>query len=797
VNSETISYYRILNKLGEGGMGEVYLAEDTRLGRQVALKILPASFEYDPERRARFLREARAASALRSPNVAAIYDIGEHDGSQFIAMEYVEGELLADKIRRHSLPILEAVDIAFQIADALDEAHLLGIIHRDIKCSNLIVNKRGLVKVLDFGLAKLLTSQHQEDADGDRTLRFGQETTPGMILGTLCYMSPEQTRGVALDSRTDIFSLGVVLYEMVTGCKPFKGETTSDLIVSILEREPAPLAQGSGEIPAQLEWIIAKALQKKREQRYQSAKEIIVDLRNLKQALELEANLLRTTPLDRDSGSIDNRTRLMDSADFKTSEDSSTDSHSAPTPKRRSRKAINSIAILPLVNASSDPNMEYLSDGITEVLINSLSRLPKLRVMARSTTFRYKGRDIDPLQVGNDLGVRAVLTGRVRQINGNLIIGTELVDVSDGSQLWGEQYNRKMSDIFSLQEEISNEILDKLRLRLGGREKKLAVNCCTRSTEAYDLYLKGRFHFNLWDWDGFQRAIEFFDQAIAKDPHFALAYSGLSDTYGALWFLNYMPEQEPLPKAKAAALRALELDETLAEAHLSLANMLLYYEWNWPAAEQEYRRAIELNPNSSHAHHMYAFYLLTLCKFDEALREARRAAELDPLSAKVNCAVSTTLYAAGKYQEAIEHLQKNIEFNPAFPMSHELLGNIYQWKGMGDKAVEEFLQFIPHWIGSQEIADALRAEASQTGVKGFWRKWLEFAVDKSAIPTASPFYIAAACNYLGETDRAFEWLEKAYEARVGFLVHLKNDPHFENIRSHERFQDLVRRIGIP
>jgi serine/threonine protein kinase len=795
VNAETISYYRILNKLGEGGMGEVYLAEDTRLGRQIALKFLPDSFAYDPERRSRFLREARAASALRSPNVAAIYDIGEHDGSQFIAMEYVEGDLLAHKIERHPLPVNEAVDIAWQVADALDEAHHLGIIHRDIKCSNLIVTSRGLVKVLDFGLAKLINHQYNETADDDRTLRFGQETTPGMILGTLSYMSPEQTRGVELDARTDLFSLGVVLYEMVTGSKPFMGETTSDLIVSILERQPAPVAHFSGEIPAQLEWIISKALQKKREERYQSAKELIVDLKNLKHALEMEANLLRTTPLDRDSGSIDRQTRLMDSQELKSIDDSSSGTQATPLRKRRSRKAINSIAILPLVNASSDPNMEYLSDGITEVLINNLSRLPKLRVMARSTTFRYKGLDIDPLQVGNDLGVRAILTGRVRQINSNLIIATELVDVSDGSQLWGEQYNRKMSDIFAIQEEISQDILDTLRLKLGGKEKKVTIQCC--NTEAYELYLKGRFHWNKWNLEGFQRSIEFFEQAIAIDPNFALAYAGLSDTYGILWFTNALSTKEALPKAEATALKALQLDGSLSEAHLSLANIKLYYEWDWQGAEKAYKRAIELNPNSANAHHMYAFYLVTLRMFDEALAEAKRAAELDPLSPMMISGIAAIYYYAGRYDEAFEQVQKTFEFDSHFHMARELFAEIYELKGMAEKAVEEYLKFLPDWIGSEEIAAELQAAAAKSGINGFWRKWLEIAVEQQRVHITSSYFISAVYASLGETEPAFEWLEKAYEEHSGFLVHIKTDPNFNSLHADPRFQELTQRIGIP
>jgi eukaryotic-like serine/threonine-protein kinase len=795
VDAEHISYYRMLNKLGEGGMGEVYLAEDTRLGRQVALKFLPASYAYDPDRRSRFLREARAASALRSPNVAAIYDIGEHDGTQFIAMEYVEGDLLTHKIERHSLPIREAIDIASQIADALDEAHHLGIVHRDIKSSNLMVTNRGLVKVLDFGLAKHITPRHSNDPDDDRTLRFGQETAPGMILGTLSYMSPEQTRGIELDARTDLFSLGVVLYEMITGSKPFTGETTSDLIVAILEREPAPVAKSSAEIPSQLQWIISKALQKKREERYQSANEFIVDLKNLKHALELEANLLRTTPLERDSGAIEKQTRLLEPHELQSTGEHSSGVQTSTSRKRRSRKAINSIAILPMVNASSDPNMEYLSDGITEVLINSLSRMPKLRVMARSTTFRYKGREIDPLQVGNDLGVRAVLTGRVLQINGNLIIGTELVDVSDGSQLWGEQYNRKMADIFSIQEDISNEILDKLRLKLGARGQKMAVQCC--NTEAYELYLKGRFHVNKWNAESYHRALDFFHQAIAIDPNFALAYTGLSDTYGSLWFTNQMPGNEALPKAEASALKALELDDTLAEAHLSVANMKLYYEWNWEEAEKEYKRALLLNPNSAAAHHMYSFYFITLGRFEEALTEARRAVEIDPLSSLMNGAIAAVYYYSGRYEESLRQIDSSLEFDPDFIILHELRADIYEMQGLEQEAIGEYLNHPPHWLGGKAIVRELQAAAEQSGLAGFWRKWLEYVVERREIGKVSPYLISSIYAILGEIDQAFEWLEKAIQERTGFLVHIKTDPNFINLRNDRRFTELTRRIGIP
>ena len=520
--AEKISHYRILDKLGAGGMGEVYLAEDTRLGRQVALKFLPASYQYDPDRRARFLKEARAASALRSPNIAAIYDIGEHEDSMFIVMEYVEGELLSHKLRRGPTTASEAIDIAMQIADALDEAHSIGIIHRDIKSSNLIITGRGLVKILDFGLAKVLAQQAEvEDDNPDRTMLFGKETLPGVVLGTASYMSPEQARGLEVDQRSDIFSLGVVLYEMLTGKRPFEGATTSDLIVSILERDPPPLARFSAEVPANLEWIVAKALRKERQERYQTAKDLGVNLKNLKQALEFEANLIRTTNLEASSAPLAPRsTGPRSTGEVTGAEDSSsgmTDAGAAPR-RRRSRKAIDSIAILPFANVSNEPDTDYLSDGITESIINNLSQLPRLRVMARSTMYRYKGKSVDPQQTGRDLGVRAVLAGRVLHRGETLLISTELVNVTDGSQLWGEQYSRHLDDIFAVQEEISNVISDKLRLKVSGKEKKQLSKRHTENTEAYQLYLKGRYYWNKWTEEGFNKSMEYYERAIEHGP---------------------------------------------------------------------------------------------------------------------------------------------------------------------------------------------------------------------------------------------------------------------------------------
>ncbi|HJQ68073.1 MAG TPA: protein kinase [Blastocatellia bacterium] len=792
--AEKISHYRILDKLGAGGMGEVYLAEDTRLGRQVALKFLPASYQYDPDRRARFLKEARAASALRSPNIAAIYDIGEHEDSLFIVMEYVEGELLSNKLRRGPTSVLEAIEIALQVADALDEAHSIGIIHRDIKSSNLIITERGLVKILDFGLAKVLTQQTEADDDSsDRTMLFGKETLPGVVLGTASYMSPEQARGLEVDQRSDTFSLGVVLYEMLTGKRPFEGATTSDLIVSILERDPPPLGRFSADVPANLEWIVAKALRKQRRERYQTAKDFGVDLKNLKQALEFEANLIRTTRLEQSSGSLASRS----TGEVVRAEDSSSGLTSpATTSRRRTRKAIDSIAILPFSNVSNEPDTDYLSDGITESIINNLSQLPRLRVMARSTMYRYKGKPADPQQTGRDLGVRAVLAGRVLQRGETLLISTELVDVNDGSQLWGEQYSRHLADLFAVQEEISSVISDKLRLKLSGKEKKQLGKRHTENTEAYQLYLKGRYHWNKWTQEGFNKALEYYERAIELDPQFGLAYSGLSDAYGALWYFNYLPAQEALPKATATALKAIEIDERLAEAHLSLADAKFFYEWDWPTAEREYKRAIELNPSYANAHHMYAFFLMSMDKPDEAIEEIRRAQQLDPLSVIISGAMGMPYYYTRQYDRAIKEIQKSLELDPNFLLAREHLAVCYEMTGRHDEAVEEYLKAIVMWGSTPGIADALREAYRQGGMRAFWQKRLDMALERSSETYFPPYFMAELYANLDERDKAFEWLERAFEERAGFLVHIKSEPAFDNLRPDPRFADLLRRIGF-
>jgi serine/threonine-protein kinase len=766
VISETVSHYRILKKLGAGGMGDVYLAEDTRLGRQVALKFLPASYQYDSDRRDRFLKEARAASALRSPNIAAIFDIGEHDGAMFIAMEYVAGDVLSQRIDRGTLPISDVIDIATQIAEALDEAHSLGVIHRDVKSSNLIVTERGLVKMLDFGLAKMINAGGSGDSE-DRTVVLGGQTAFGVVLGTVSYMSPEQALGRELDQRSDIFSLGVVIYEMSTGRLPFEGASSTEIIDSIVHKEPAPIARFNYDVPPELERIVRKSMEKDRERRYYSAREVATDLRNLRR--------------DSDTSAITSAGAIR---------------KTQATRRGRSRKAIDSLAILPLINASGDPDTEYLSDGITESIINNLSQLPKLRVMARSTVFRYKGKDVDPQTVGRELGVRAALTGRLLQRGDLLIIKAELVDTEDGSHLWGEQYNRQLSDIFTIEEEISREISDRLRLKLSGAEKKQLTKRYTENTEAYRLYLKGRFYWNKRTADAIKKGIEYFQQAIESDPCYALAYAGLADSYNILASYSTLPPKEAFPMAKAAASRALELDDKLAEAHTSLAFVTFGYDWDWAGSEREFKQAIQLNAGYATAHNWYAVCLAALGRQAEAFEQVQLAHELDPLSLPINTNLGWLLHLARRFDDAIEQYLKTIELDEGFGLAHRRLGQTYEQKQMYTEAVAEFQKALAL---SGEDAELLSARGHFYAALGETEKANEVLEQMSDLATHRyvPAYLFARV-YLGfgDYDRVFELLERACDERYGYLAYLNVEPLFDKIRSDPRFASIVGRVGL-
>jgi eukaryotic-like serine/threonine-protein kinase len=804
-------------------MGDVYLAEDTRLGRKVALKMLPASYQYDAERRSRFLKEARTASALRSPNIAAIYDIGEHLGAMFIVMEYVEGELLSRKISREPLPVSEALGIAAQIADALDEAHQINIIHRDVKSSNIIVTDRGLAKVLDFGIAKVIGGAPNESDDSPS---LSQKTAEGVVLGTVSYMSPEQARGLEVDSRTDIFSLGVVLYEMITGQRPFEAPTTGDTLVAILHREPRRLSGNVIESAPELQMIIDKALNKDRERRYQSVSQMRGDLRSLKQRIDTSSGLTRPMLRDADDQEtlpIESATIELKSADRPhqspiTVHAPSSAEYIVNVARQHKRglafsliviltaaigmvyfathtRTIDSIAVLPLTNMTGNQETEYLSDGLTESIINSLSRLPNLKVMSQASIQRYKSQEIDAQSVAKQLGVAGILTGRVMQRGEDLSVSVELIDARDNNHVWGARFNRKLADLMLVEEDISQEIANNLRVSITGADRRQLIRRDTENSEAYQLYLKGRYYWNKRTEDGLKKGIANFEKAISIDGNYALAYSGLADCYELLGGYGELAPADAMPKAKEAAQMALHINDSLAEAHASLAQILWQYDWNWSEAEQQYKRAIELKPDYPTAHQWYGEYLATMGRFDESIAQMKRASELDPFSLIINTNLGWVQYFARRYDEAIAQYRSALELDPNFLSAHVKLVWAYEQEKMLDKAMTE-LQWRLNLSGDRQLSDAVAEAYRTSGYVAAQKKILESLKLQVRERYVSAYDIAKYSVAVGDHEQAFEWLERAYRERNGWLVYLNVEPAWDPVRSDRRFDELLRRVGF-
>ena len=768
-----IGPYKIVGRLGAGGMGDIYLAQDTRLGRKVALKALPAHFTKDPERVRRFQLEAKAASALNHPNIITIYEIGELDHLHYIAFEFIEGQTLRQRMTTAPLTIAEALQVASSVAAALLGAHEAGIVHRDVKPENIMMRADGFVKVLDFGLAKL--TEWKPALSEAFTL---VQTEQGMVMGTAPYMSPEQARGLGIDPRTDIWSLGVVLYELVAGRQPFEGLTHTDVLVAILGREPVPLLRYRPEVPTELEWIIKKALRKDRDERYQTAREFLADLKNLAQRLEFEQELERS----------------LDTAEARSPAYSTEQSQ-----PKSSSSAIDSIAILPFQHHDPEPGMEYFSDGITETMISTLSRLPELRVMAWSTVSQYKGRQVDPRRIGRDLGVRAVVTGRMIQSTDRLVIKVELVDVRDGSQIWADNYTCNPADVLDVERQISSEISERLLLRISTAERKQLAKRPTDNVEAYHAYLKGRYCWNKRTDEDVRKAIEYFKKAIDCDPTFALAYVGLADSYlviGGFGIATLAPK-DAFPKAREAVERALEIDETLAEAHASFGYCLANYDWNWTAAEREFKRALELKPGYAVAHHWYAFlFLATFGRLDEAIAEMQHALDLDPLSLPVGSNIGLILYLARRYDEALAHFQRHLEMDRTFFYTHWQMGLAYEECGRYDEAIAAIQRAIALSGTSTQPRALLARVYARAGRKSEAVTLLDELNELSTQHYVSPYRIAAVHAALGDRDRAFKWLEHAYEARDGWLIWLAVDPVVDSLRSDERFTKLLHRMGL-
>jgi len=836
ISSGTIlGRYEIRSQLGAGGMGEVYLAQDTKLERTVALKILPAEVAADRNRMNRFVQEAKAASALNHPNIITIFEIEQVDSVSFIATEFIDGETLRERLRSEPMKLGEVLDVAIQSGSALSAAHAASIVHRDIKPENIMLRRDGIVKVLDFGLAKLSEPRPARIAGGfkidtEAPTRVAVHTEPGAVMGTAFYMSPEQARGLEVDVGTDIFSLGVVIYEMVGGRLPFVGSNQNEIVASILsDKEAPPLARYAQEVPAELERIVAKALRKSRDERYQTVKDLLLDLKTLKQELEFQAKLERSAP-SRAVGSAAALSGAQSSAAINRSFASTVEVRPAPVTSSAEylvtgikqhklaaavavvllviagvglafylragnpEVAIESIAVLPFVNQNNDPSTEYLSDGLTESIINSLTQVSNLKVIARSSVFRYKGKQTDPITVANELGVRAVLTGRIMQRGDSLTVSAELIDARDNKQLWGERYERKVSDLLSVQRDIAQEISGNLRLKLSGVEQSRVARQHTEDAEAYQLYLQGRYEWNKQTEDGLKKAIEYFEQAASKDPNYALAHVGLADSYWALGDAS-LSVLEAIPKAKDEVTKALQLDDSLAEAHTSLA-LIKVIEFDWAGAENEFKRAIELNPNYAEAHHQYGWVLTLSGRPAQALEEMKWAQRIDPLNLVIDVDINAPLYQQRRFDLSAEQSRRVIAMDPGFFLAHYTLGVALLQLRDFNTAIAELekarsLEDKPWIVGTLAYGYAL------SGNRTAALKLIAELHEQAKHRHVTPYWFAMTSMVLGNKDDAFKWLEQCYAERSVWLTFLKMDPMVDPLRDDPRFKDLIKRLRFP
>jgi serine/threonine protein kinase/Tfp pilus assembly protein PilF len=855
--NSTLSHYRIVSRIGAGGMGEVYRALDTKLDRNVAIKFLNQEFSKDTDKLNRFIQEAKAASALNHPNILTVYEIGEVDGKNYIATELIDGQTLREHLsHKESLQLNQILKIGVQVSEALSAAHQAGIIHRDIKPENIMLRKDGYAKVLDFGLAKL-SERHgggetrgREEAktagngEGNTLIAASPplpvpaspvvNTTPGLVMGTVSYMSPEQARGRVTDARTDIWSLGVVLYEMLSGKVPFTGETINHTIVSILEREPLLLEN----VPAELQRIVRKSMTKDVDMRYQTARDLLIDLKNLRRDLDIQGELERSVVPGRgatgdsstenetkfysagaeaiQSGSVaetQNITRSSSSLEYAVTQAKSHKLVSAIAGIvllgivatigyfafifKGSAGQINSIAVMPFVNESGNADVEYLSDGMTETLINSLSQIPNLSVKARSSVFRYKGREIDPKKVASELGVQAILTGRVVQRADQLMLNVELMDAASENILWGNKYERKSSDLVSLQADIARDVSSNLKSKLSGADAAKVEKSYTANPEAYQLYLKGRFSWNKRTPESLKQAIGFYEQAIAKDPNYALAFSGLAETYVLFSFYGVAPAKESMPKAKAAIDRALAIDDSIAEAHAARGKYLAFFEFDRNGSEREFRRAIELNPNYATAYQWLGLDFLVLTRrFDEGIRELRRAGEIDPLSPVIGSDTASALGYAGRFDEAIDQARRTLELEPGFSYAHTMLGYALDGKGQFDEAISEYEKAISLTEDGYTRALLIRA-LMRTGRRSEAERQMEALRTFASTSYVPNFCFSIAHTALGDKEAAIAMLEKDVEERSSYAVTIGIEIGLNELRNEPRFKALLKRLNLP
>jgi serine/threonine protein kinase/tetratricopeptide (TPR) repeat protein len=796
--------YRILDKLGQGGQGTVYRALDITLDRPVVIKVLPHELTDKTANLARFEREAKLASSLDHPNICTIFGLYRIEGVHFIAMQQVEGRNVRQLVDGRPLELRSALSIAVQVTDALGAAHARGIIHRDVKASNVMVTDAGVVKVLDFGLAKLMEGGNEVSNDP-------QLTEIGVPYGTATYAAPEQAQGANVDQRADIFSTGVLLYEMLAGTWPFRGKTSVDVRYAVLHHTPKPIAEmRSDESPflVRLQEILDRALAKEPGDRYQKIEELRDDLHRVMREIDGDTSLsasstgtiARVSPRRMTAGG----SRLTDLWRHKTIAFGIAAvlvialllaAYGLFFRRSDTTAAFDSLAVLPFTNASADPESEYLSDGITESLINSLSQLPYLKVRSRNTVFHYKGQAADTQKIGRELGVRVLLSGRVMHHGNDLAVSVELIDAQDDSHIWGAQYSRKLSDIIALPEEISRDTAEKLRLRLSGSEQKQLTKNYATNSEAYRLYLQGRYYWNQRTAEGLQQGIAYFNQVISQDPNYAPAYTGLADCYALLNVYNVVPATEVYPKAQAAAARALELDESLAEAHTSLAFVSYRYYWDWAQAEQHFKRAIELKSDYATAHQWYSALLAASGRHNEAVAEVRRAHELEPFSLTIYADVVRHLYYARRYDEAIAECRKLIEMDQKFARGHVELGQILEQKGQHGEAVAEFHKALALSENSVAAITGLGHAFALSGKQSEALNVIKKLGDLSKQHYVSPYHTAVIYAGLGDKTQALAWLEKARDERFNWIPFIKVDPVFDNLGSDPKFAALVQNLN--
>jgi serine/threonine-protein kinase len=774
---DVLGHYRVLGRLGAGGMGVVYRAEDLRLGRPVAIKLLPGGDDSaEPTAVDRLYREARAASALSHPNICVVFDLGAEKGRTFIVMELLEGRTLREIIAARTLSVADVVEMSTQIVDALEAAHAKNIIHRDIKPGNVFITSRRQAKVLDFGLAKVL------DADHDPFLmRTGDVATQsGAVLGTVAYMSTEQVKGEKLDRRSDIFSFGAVLYEMLTGHQAFGASTTALVFDAILHHDPVPPSALNAQVPRLLDDVVAKSLAKDRGHRFQTARELLAALYAVKAGSDTGIRASRSsTSTGRAPSALGSRQPASRSGEISRS------------------RTITSLAVLPFQNMAGDAgeDADYLSDGLTESIINKLSPIAGLRVIPRLTVFRYKGKAIDPVAAATEMKARAVVVGRVLLRDKRLIVNVELVDAKRNAQLWGEQYNRALSDVFAVQESVATEVSRSLQVTLSGDEQARIARRDTDDTGAYQAYLKGRFYWNKRSPEGLSLAVEHFQSAIESDPQFARAYTGMADSYNILGYYSHRRPAEVFPRAKAAATQALRIDPSLAEAHASLGYTRTFFDRDWAGAEAAFQDAIRLKPEYASAHQWYGWLLMATGRHDEMLAAMRRAQTLDPLSLIINAHLGYSLLLVGKHDEALQQLRSTLDLDDGFAVAHQFLGMLYLKTGSLDRAVEELEDALR--LSSHRIAfGVLGHAAALAGRRERARDLLAMLQAIREERFVSPLEQALIHGGLLEVDAAFVALEQAVEAQVSDLVRLPLLPWPAAVRQDARFAVILERLGV-